>query len=52
MASSSTAKRLPLGGPRWPRCSASSADDDVETLTKALGPMERLADQETGHDEG
>ena len=27
-------------------------DDDVETLTKAVGPMERLADQETGHDEG
>src|ERR1700749_4287868 len=26
-------------------------DDDVETLTKALGPMERLADRETGHNE-
>lgn len=27
-------------------------DDDVETLTKALGPMERLADRETGAEEG
>ena len=27
-------------------------DDDVETLTKALGPMERLADREIGHEEG
>ena len=26
-------------------------DDDVETLTKALGPMERLADQEPGQEE-
>jgi DNA-binding MarR family transcriptional regulator len=26
-------------------------EDDVETLTKALGPMERLADQETGQEE-
>ena len=27
-------------------------EDDVETLTKALGPMERLADKEPGHEEG
>ena len=27
-------------------------EDDVETLTKALGPMERLADQEPGHEDG
>src|SRR6476659_943485 len=26
-------------------------EDDVETLTKALGPMERLADKEPGHEE-
>jgi hypothetical protein len=26
-------------------------DDDVETLTKALGPMERLADQGTGQED-
>src|SRR6478736_1106506 len=26
-------------------------DDDVDTLTKALGPMERLADKEPGHEE-
>ncbi|GFG53433.1 MarR family transcriptional regulator [Mycolicibacterium agri] len=28
------------------------SEDDIETLTKALGPMERLADQEVGQDEG
>jgi DNA-binding MarR family transcriptional regulator len=27
-------------------------DDDVDSLTKALGPMERLADRETGHEDG
>ena len=27
------------------------SEDDVETLTKALGPMERLADKETGQAE-
>jgi DNA-binding MarR family transcriptional regulator len=27
------------------------SDDDVETLTRAVGSMERLADRETGHDE-
>ena len=37
--------RSPRAGPRWPQCSASSADDDVETLTKALAPLERLADR-------
>jgi len=27
------------------------SEDDIETLTKALGPMERLADQEVNQDE-
>ena len=27
-------------------------EDDVETLTKALGPMERLAERETGQEDG
>ena len=26
-------------------------DDDVDSLTRALGPMGRLADQETGHED-
>jgi DNA-binding MarR family transcriptional regulator len=28
------------------------SDDDVETLTKALGPMERLAERESGQEDG